>query len=96
MKHGSDVNKGPNAAQLDKGSEAPLDVNHGEGNPEAAEHFNKAEQEFVASRGGQQKIREAGDVSPQEEAELDEAERIARSPPMNPTHKVVPPKDGRR
>jgi hypothetical protein len=96
VKHGTHVNEGPNGAQRVKGSKPPSDANHGEGNPEAAEHFNKAEQEFVASKRGQQKIREAGNVSPEEEAELDEAERIARSPPMNANHKVVPPKDGKR
>src|SRR5271155_4267610 len=33
-------------------------VNHGEGNPEAAAEFNKAERDFVASDQGQRKIKE--------------------------------------
>ena len=46
--------------------------NHGEGNPEAARRFNKAEQEFVHSRRGQQKIGEAGDEIPELELEHDD------------------------
>jgi hypothetical protein len=59
----------------------PMDkkpVNHGEGNPEAAEHFNAAEQRFVKSEGGKQKIREGAQVRPDEEAGLAEAEKIGR------------------
>jgi hypothetical protein len=57
--------------------------NKGEGNPEAAAHFNKAEQEFVHSDRGQKKIREAGNVRPDEEAQLEEAERTTRSLPTD-------------
>jgi hypothetical protein len=57
--------------------------NKGEGNPEAAARFNKAEQEFVNSAGGQEKIREAGDVRPDEQAQLEEAERTTRSLPKD-------------
>jgi hypothetical protein len=53
-------------------------TNHGEGNPEAAEHFNSAERKFVDSERGKQKIREGAKVSPNEEADLAEAERVAR------------------
>ena len=53
--------------------------NHGEGNPDAAARFNKAEQDFVNSPRGQDKIRHAGDVRPDEEAQLEEAERTTRS-----------------
>ena len=53
--------------------------NHGEGDPEAAARFNKAEQDFVKSPRGQDKIRHAGDVRPDEEAQLEEAERTTRS-----------------
>ena len=53
--------------------------NHGEGNPDAAARFNKAGQDFVNSPRGQDKIRHAGDVRPDEEAQLEEAERTARS-----------------
>jgi hypothetical protein len=97
MKHAPHSKENPKAAQRDnQGSEHSSDTNHGEGNPEAAAHFNKAEHEFVASKRGQRKIREGGNVSPEEEAALEEAERITRSPPINSTPKVTPPKDGRR
>jgi hypothetical protein len=52
-------------------------TNHGEGDPEAAARFNKAEQEFVNSERGKQKIKKGPDVRPGEEAELAEAERVA-------------------
>jgi hypothetical protein len=53
--------------------------NHGEGNPEAAEHFNTAEKEFVNSPRGKQKIQEGAHVRPDEEAELKAAEERARA-----------------
>jgi hypothetical protein len=53
--------------------------NHGEGNPEAAEHFNKAEREFVSSSRGKKKINEGPQVQPGEEASLAQAEELARS-----------------
>jgi hypothetical protein len=56
----------------------PSSTNHGEGNPEAAEHFNSAERQFVDSERGRKKIREGARVRPNEEADLAEAERIAR------------------
>jgi hypothetical protein len=52
--------------------------NHGEGNPEAAERFNAAEQQFVKSKSGQQKIRDGAKVRSDEEAGLAEAEKIGR------------------
>jgi hypothetical protein len=52
--------------------------NHGEGNPEAAERFNKAEREFVDSPRGKKKIRQGAKVRPEEEAELAKAEQIGR------------------
>jgi hypothetical protein len=80
----------PNARQrTDFGGEAggggkPDPGRHkGEGNPEAAARFNKAEQEFVNSPRGQKKISEAGDVRPDEEAQLEEAERTTRSLPKD-------------
>jgi hypothetical protein len=57
--------------------------NKGEGNPEAAGRFNKAEQDFVHSDRGQKKIREAGNARPDEEAQLEEAERTTRSLPTD-------------
>jgi hypothetical protein len=52
--------------------------NHGEGNPEAAENFNDAEQEFVRSARGRKRIQEGPKVRPEEEVELAEAERAGR------------------
>jgi hypothetical protein len=52
--------------------------NHGEGNPEAADHFNSAEQEFVNSERGNRKIQEGAQVRPEEEADLAKAEKIGR------------------
>lgn len=63
------------------------DKNHGEGNPEAAKHFNDAEQSFVNSSKGKSAIEAGPKVSPAEEAKLKEAERQAaahakgRTPP---------------
>jgi hypothetical protein len=51
--------------------------NHGEGNPEAADEFNKREQAFVNSTRGKKKIEEGPEVRPDEEAGLSEAERLA-------------------
>jgi len=56
----------------------PSSTNHGEGNPEAAEHFNSAERDFVESEGGKKRIREGAQVCQNEEADLAEAERVAR------------------
>jgi hypothetical protein len=52
--------------------------NHGEGDPEAAERFNSAEQQFVDSTRGKQKIQKGAHVRPEEEAELAKAEKIGR------------------
>lgn len=56
----------------------PAEANHGEGNPEAADRFNSAEQEFVNSKRGNRKIQEGTRVRPEEEAELAKAEKIGR------------------
>ena len=58
-------------------------VNHGEGNPEAAEEFNEAEREFVASERGRKKIKEGPRVSADEEAALKQAEQRAKSHAKN-------------
>jgi hypothetical protein len=55
------------------------DRNQGEGNREAAEHFNEAEKRFVGSPEGEQKIREGVHVPAEEERELTEAERAAKA-----------------
>jgi hypothetical protein len=52
--------------------------NHGEGNPEAADRFNTAEQGFVNSAPGKQKIQKGPEVRPEEEEELTEAEKLGR------------------
>ena len=52
--------------------------NHGEGNPEAADRFNKAEREFVSSSRGKEKIKEGPRVQPGEEASLAQAEELGR------------------
>lgn len=53
--------------------------NHGEGNPEAADRFNTAEQNFVNSARGKQKIEQGAKVRPEEEAELADAEKRGRA-----------------
>jgi hypothetical protein len=53
-------------------------ANHGEGNPEAADRFNTAEQGFVESARGKQKIQKGPDVRPEEEGDLAEAEKLGR------------------
>ena len=53
--------------------------NHGEGNPEAAEEFNKAEREFVNSPQGKAKISKGPQVRPEEEADLKQAEQRAKA-----------------
>lgn len=58
-------------------SENSQGKNQGEGNREAAANFNRAEQEFVDSPRGQQKIREGAQVKPGEDKELSDAERRA-------------------
>jgi hypothetical protein len=54
-------------------------TNHGEGNPEAAAEFNKAEQEFVNSPKGKAQISKGPNVKPEEEAELTQAEQRAKA-----------------
>jgi hypothetical protein len=54
-------------------------TNHGEGNPEAAEEFNQAEQKFVKSDRGKEKIKKGPEVRPGEEAELERAEQRGKS-----------------
>lgn len=53
-------------------------INHGEGDPEAAEDFNRAEQAFVSSKEGRQAIEAGPHVAPDEEAALAWAERLGR------------------
>jgi hypothetical protein len=52
--------------------------NQGEGNREAAQHFNTAEKQFVNSARGKEKIEQGPKVRPDEEAGLAEAEERGR------------------
>jgi hypothetical protein len=54
-------------------------TNHGEGNPEAAAEFNQAEQKFVNSPRGKEKISKGPNVRPEEEADLAQAEQRAKA-----------------
>jgi hypothetical protein len=54
-------------------------TNLGEGNPEAAAEFNEAEQKFVKSAHGKQKIRRGAHVRPGEESALEQAEATAKA-----------------
>ena len=58
-------------------------TNHGEGNPEAAAEFNKAEQAFVNSPKGKEKISKGPNVRPDEEADLAQAEQRAKAHAKN-------------
>jgi hypothetical protein len=53
-------------------------TNHGEGNPQAADEFNTAEQRFVNSQRGKKKIQDGPQVKPNEEATLAQAEELGR------------------
>jgi hypothetical protein len=57
----------------------PSTGNRGEGNPEAAERFNKAETKFVGSERGKKRIGAGAAVLPEEQSELDEAERRGKA-----------------
>jgi hypothetical protein len=52
--------------------------NHGEGNPEAADRFNTAEQQFVSSARGKKKIQEGTEVRTEAEADLARSEQLGR------------------
>ena len=52
---------------------------HGEGDPEAAARFNKAETRFVESARGTEAIRKGAHVRPEEESQLEEAERLGKA-----------------
>jgi hypothetical protein len=53
-------------------------TNHGEGNPEAADEFNTAEQRFINSERGKKRIQDGPKVKPEEEADLARAEHLGR------------------
>lgn len=56
-----------------------LSENHGEGDPQAAERFNVAEQAFVDSARGKRAISAGAQVRADEETGLAEAEERARA-----------------
>jgi hypothetical protein len=66
--------------------------NHGEGDPEAADRFNTAERDFVKSDRGRKKIEEGVRVRPGEEAELEEAEKLARGRAKDDDSQGIPRK----
>jgi len=70
-------------------------ANLGEGNPEAAAEFNEAEQKFVKSERGQQKIHEGAQVRPGEQAELEQAEERAKARGKNDDSKTTQMKEKR-
>ena len=70
-------------------------ANLGEGNPEAAAEFNEAEQKFVKSERGQQKIREGAQVRPGEQAELEQAEERAKARGKNDDSQTTQMKEKR-
>jgi hypothetical protein len=69
-------------------------TNHGEGNPEAADRFNKAEQAFVDSARGKKKIQEGPHVRPDEKADLAKAEQIGRDHAAANDSKAKPRSEG--
>ena len=64
-------------------------TNHGEGNPEAAAEFNKAEKAFVNSPQGKEKISKGPHVRPDEEADLAQAEQRAKARGKNDDSKTT-------
>ena len=55
------------------------DENQGEGNKEADRNYRERTERFVNSEQGKAKIREAGNVSKDEEKDLEQAEAQGRS-----------------
>ena len=53
-------------------------ANEGEGNKTADRNYRKATEEFVNSERGQREIRKAGDVAPDQESDLRQAEEQAK------------------
>ena len=52
--------------------------NEGEGNKSADRNYREATQKFVESERGREQIEKAGDVTPNEEREIERAEEEAR------------------
>ena len=71
-------------------------TNFGEGNPEAAAEFNKAEQAFVNSARGKQKIERGPQVGAGEERDLEQAESTAKAHAKNDDSHTKAMKEKRR
>jgi hypothetical protein len=54
------------------------DKNQGEGNKEADRRYREQTESFVNSERGKEKIRKAGQLSPQEERDIRDAEEQAK------------------
>jgi hypothetical protein len=70
--------------------------NLGEGNSEAAAEFNEAEQKFVKSAQGREKIRRGAQVQPGEESALEQAEASAKARGKNDDSDTKGMKEKRR
>jgi hypothetical protein len=70
MKNGANTPARPKTAK---------EVNQGEGDKKSAKRFNQEQKDFVQSARGQDTIKQAGDVLPEDEAALVKAEREGRS-----------------
>jgi hypothetical protein len=56
----------------------PRNTNEGEGNRSADQRYREATEKFVNSPRGREEMREAGNVSPEEEREIEQAEQQAK------------------
>ena len=71
--------------------------NQGEGNRSADRRYREATEKFVNSERGRQEIETAGDVSPDEQREIERAEHEAkqRAKEHDPTERIDPRKPAR-
>ena len=71
--------------------------NQGEGNRSADRRYREATEKFVNSPRGREEIDAAGDVSPEEQREIEQAEREAkqRAKEHDPAERMDPRKPAR-
>jgi hypothetical protein len=71
--------------------------NEGEGNRSADRRYREATEKFVNSPRGQEKIATAGEVSPEQQREIERAEREAkqRAKEHDPAERLDPRKPAR-
>ena len=71
--------------------------NQGEGNRSADRRYREATEKFVNSPRGRHEIETAGDVTPEEQREIEQAEREAkqRAKEHDPAERVDPRKPAR-